>query len=247
MGWVLDLDGVIWLGDAPIAGSADAVSRLQSAGETVVFVTNMSRLRVGDQEAKLASHGIDAVGRVVTSAMAAARLVEAGESVVVVGGPGIVEAVEARGARVVDAERADAVIVGFDPEFTFDDLTRGMRPVRNGARLIGTNHDPTYPTAAGLQAGGGSIVAAVAYAAEVEATMGGKPNPAAADCVKDLIGPSGIVVGDRPDSDGLFAVQLGYEFGLVLSGVTTESDLPVTPTPSVVAADLAALVTERLG
>jgi ribonucleotide monophosphatase NagD (HAD superfamily) len=55
------------------------------------------------------------------------------------------------------------------------------------------------------------------------------------------------MVGDRPDSDGLFAVELGYEFGLVLSGVTSAADLPVEPTPAVVAADLASLVATRLG
>lgn len=246
MGWVLDLDGVIWIGDAPIAGAADAVARLQHAGESVVFVTNMSKLTVADQEAKLGRHGIDAAGAVVTSAMAAGRCVVAGERVVVVGGPGIVEAVESRGATVVDSETADAVVVGFQPGFDYDELTRAMLPVRNGARLIGTNHDPTYPTPEGIRPGGGAIVAAIAYAAETEATMAGKPNEAQAECVRDLIGPTGIVVGDRPDSDGLFAVRLGYEFGLVLSGVTSEADLPVEPAPDIIADDLAAMVAARL-
>jgi ribonucleotide monophosphatase NagD (HAD superfamily) len=55
------------------------------------------------------------------------------------------------------------------------------------------------------------------------------------------------MVGDRPETDGAFAVTLGYRFGLVLTGVTAPGDLPVTPTPDVVAADLAALVDEVLG
>ena len=66
-GWVLDLDGVIWLGDTPIAGAADACATLDAAGATVMYVTNMSKLTVADQEAKLARHGIDATGRVVAS------------------------------------------------------------------------------------------------------------------------------------------------------------------------------------
>jgi len=60
--------------------------------------------------------------------------------------------------------------------------------------------------------------------------------------VRDRYGHDGIVVGDRPDTDGRFARRLGWRFGLVLSGVTAATDLPVEPQPDVIAADLAALV-----
>ena len=73
MGWALDLDGVVWLGTESIPGVAEAVAALQSAGETVLFVTNNSGRRVSDVENKLASHGIDAQGGVITSAMAASQ------------------------------------------------------------------------------------------------------------------------------------------------------------------------------
>ena len=55
------------------------------------------------------------------------------------------------------------------------------------------------------------------------------------------------MVGDRPDTDGRFARGLGFTFGLVLSGVTKQSDLPVDPEPDIVAADLAELVDQMLG
>ncbi len=244
--WVLDLDGVIWLGNEPIPGAADAVGRLQSAGAEVLFVTNMSRLTEAEQEAKLAAHGIDAAGAVLTSAMAAGRAVSEGDRVVVVGGPGIDEAVEKRGGRVVRSGPAELVIVGIDPNFDYDELGRAMSAVRDGAHLIGTNHDPTYPTAEGLKPGGGAIVAAIAAAAETTPTFAGKPHATAASLVRERLGDRGLMVGDRPDSDGLFAVELGYDFGLVLSGVTSSEDLPVEPTPAVVADDLASLVSTRL-
>ncbi len=244
--WVLDLDGVIWLGNEPIPGATEAVSQLKTAGADVLFVTNMSRLTEAEQEKKLAGHGIDATGSVVTSAMAAGQLVDAGHRVVVVGGPGIDEAVKRRGATVVPNGPADAVIVGIDPTFDYDELGRAMTAVRAGARLIGTNHDPTYPTADGLKPGGGAIVAAIAAAAETEPVFAGKPHRAAADLVRARLGERGLMVGDRPDSDGLFATELGYDFGLVLSGVTGADDLPVEPTPAVVADDLATMVAARL-
>jgi ribonucleotide monophosphatase NagD (HAD superfamily) len=53
-------------------------------------------------------------------------------------------------------------------------------------------------------------------------------------------------VGDRADTDGAFATAVGARFALVLSGVTTRDDLPVEPTPALVADDLAAVV-DQLG
>jgi ribonucleotide monophosphatase NagD (HAD superfamily) len=54
------------------------------------------------------------------------------------------------------------------------------------------------------------------------------------------------MVGDRPETDGLFAEAVGYGFGLVLSGVTTSEDLPVSPVPAYTAVDLAAMVEQVL-
>jgi len=242
--WVLDLDGVIWIGDEPIPGAAAAVESLRQAGRDVVFVTNMSALPTSVMEEKLARHQIDAKGSVFTSAMAGASLVEPGERVYVVGGSGINEACEARGATVVTSGPADAVVAGMDFDFNYDSLSEAMNVVRGGARLIGTNHDPSYPTPDGLRAGGGSMVMAIAYAAEVEPIFAGKPAEAAANLVRSRLGSSGIMVGDRPDSDGLFAGQLGYDFGLVLTGVVGRDDLPVDPAPNHIAASLAELVND---
>jgi ribonucleotide monophosphatase NagD (HAD superfamily) len=99
MAWVLDLDGVVWLAEQPIDGAAAAVERLRARGDRVLFATNNSWARLEDQEAKLDRMGIPAAGDVVTSAMAAATLVDAGERVLVCGGPGVVQAVAARGAE----------------------------------------------------------------------------------------------------------------------------------------------------
>ena len=67
------------------------------------------------------------------------------------------------------------------------------------------------------------------------------------ELVRATVGTTGIGVGDRPDTDGRFARALGFDWGLVLSGVTTAADLPVEPVPDLVAADLRALVAARPG
>jgi HAD superfamily hydrolase (TIGR01450 family) len=240
--WVLDLDGVIWLAEQPLPGAADAVARLRAAGERVLFVTNNSFSLVGDQEAKLERLGVPAHGDVVTSAMAGATLVEPGERVLVCGGPGISEAVAARGAEPVRDGRADVVMVGFHRDFDYERLRVASFAVRQGARLVATNDDATYPTPDGPIPGGGAIVAAVAYASGATPVVAGKPHKPMADLVRALVGEDGTVVGDRPDTDGAFAGALGYRFALVLTGVTHKDDLPVTPAPDVVSESLAALV-----
>lgn len=245
MGWVFDLDGVIWRGDAPIAGSAAAVAALAAAGEDVLFVSNMSADPVAAVEAKLARHGIDGRGRVLTSALAAAQLIEPGERVLACAGPGVREALEQRGASVVQGAPVDAVVVGYHRDFDYERMTRAAQAVMGGARLIATNDDATYPTANGLVPGNGAIVASIATASGVAAVVAGKPYGPMCDLVRARTGERGVVVGDRAETDGRFARALGYRFALVLSGVTTAADLPVEPPPDVVMPDAAATVAHR--
>ena len=258
--WILDLDGVVWRGETPVAGSIAAIDRLRSSGERVLFLTNNSSARIGGYVAKMAAMGLAATeDEICSSAQASALLIEPGETALVCGGPGVVEALEARGVRcVADAEPGiDVVVVGWHRDFTFDRLTQAFEAVRAGARLVGTNDDPTYPTADGELPGGGSLVAAVSYATGVDATFGGKPHEPAARLVFRRLGlgddPSAaerralLMVGDRPSTDGLMATTMRSRFGLVMSGVTSLADLPVTPTPDLVADDLAALVGRELG
>lgn len=248
MAWVIDLDGVVWLGREPIPGSADAVARLQDAGQQVVFVTNNAEARVADQEAKLAEAGIIAKGAVLTSAMAAASMLEPGTTALACAGPGVVEALEDRGITVRPEGPVDAVVVGFHHDFDYARLRAAHRAVWQGARLVGTNADPTYPTPDGPIPGAGSILAAVATAAGVEPVVAGKPFPPMAALIREVAGDvPHLVVGDRPTTDGLLAVELGARFGLVLSGVTKAADLEGQElAPDRIADDLATLVAAEL-
>lgn len=231
-----DLDGVVWLAHEPIDGSAHAVERLRAHGHRVLFVTNNSSATVADQEAALLAAGIRAVGDVITSAMAGAHLLSAGERVLVCGGPGLIEAASRVGAisvshdEVEGGARVDTVIVGFHRHFDYEIMRRASTAIRQGARLIGTNDDATYPTPDGLIPGGGSILAAISTAAGVNPIVAGKPHHAMADVVRAYepsVGPDTVMVGDRPSTDGGFATTLGCRFALVRSGVTRAGLMPV--------------------
>ncbi|MGH3850102.1 MAG: HAD-IIA family hydrolase [Pseudonocardiaceae bacterium] len=245
--WILDLDGVIWLSEEAIAGSAEAVETLRTAGSAVLFVTNNAGPRVSDLAAKLDRIGIPTdPADIVTSAQAAASMVEPGSTVLICAGPGVEEALEERGVNIVRQGDADAVVVGFHRDFDYQRLTAAFLAIHRGARLIGTNDDVTYPTPTGPVPGGGSILAAVASAAGLAPEVAGKPYAAMAATVAARLGGSpadGVMVGDRPSTDGLMAQRLGLPFALVLSGVTSEDEArSLVPAPLVVAADLAAVV-----
>jgi 4-nitrophenyl phosphatase len=214
MTWALDLDGVVWLGDKVIPGVEEAITRLRREGEKVFFVTNNSGRTVSEVEKKLSSFN----------------------------GRGAIEEMEKVGVRTVKEGKADSVVVGFHEDFDYWKLTSALQAIDAGARLIATNDDLTYPSHDGIRPGAGSILASLVAATGADPLIAGKPYKPMCDLLNELSGGSGIMVGDRPDTDGRFAKNMGWEFGLVLSGVTKESDLPVDPPHDRLANDLPDMV-----
>jgi glycerol 3-phosphatase-2 len=249
-----DLDGVLWRGEDAIPGAAAGVGTLRDAGLRVVFVSNNSGRPVGDVVDRLGVLGVRAVpDDVLTSAEAAASLLARdlapGSRVFACAGQGVVEALEAVHLVPVRDGPAEAVVVGIHTGFDYDELDRASRLVRDGARLIAANLDATYPVGGGLLPGSGAIVAAVATASGATPEVAGKPEPATVALVRERWGDTGVVVGDRPSSDGALATALGWPFALVLSGVTGSPVPPggeaiPDPPPPFVAADLGSLAPE---
>jgi HAD superfamily hydrolase (TIGR01450 family) len=247
--WVVDLDGVVWLAGRPIPGVDEAVTRLRATGVRVLFATNNALPTRAELQRQLAHCGITADDAdLLRSADVAAGLLQPGTTAVVLGGDGVLEALAARGVTVVPEGPADAVVVGLTRTFTYDALTIAVIAVRNGARLVGTNEDATYPTPDGLVPGAGAILAAVTTASGVTPEVAGKPHRPTADAIiarvdrKDLR----VMVGDRPSTDGALAAQLGIPFGLVLSGVTKKDEIPPDAGAAATAPDLLRLVQQAL-
>lgn len=246
--WAVDLDGVVWLAGKALPGSAEAVRRLRQAGQRVAFLTNNSGPRLEDHLSALAAIGIEcAPSDLVTSAQAAASMVEEGTRVCVVGAEGIFEALAGRGAQVVPpTEAPEAVVVGRTVALDYSELAAAAAALREGARFIATNTDATFPSEGGLLPGAGAIVAFLATASGRRPEVAGKPHGPMAGLVRGRFGHLDVVAGDRPDTDGLFARRCGAVFGLVLSGVTKREDLPTEPAPDLVAEHLLGLVEQWL-
>lgn len=247
-----DLDGVVWRGDDPIPGAGAAIAKLRNEGFRVVFVSNNSMQPLEEVATKLGAVGAPtSTDDVVTSAVSAAALLasalDPGAPVLACAGVGVVEALESVGLRPVTRGPASAVVVGLHRSFDFEELDRASAAVRAGARFVATNLDATYPMPGGMIPGSGAIAAAVATAGGRAPEVAGKPERPMADLIRTRFGSAGVVVGDRPSTDGALAAALGWPFALVLSGVTQRDLRPggeaiPEPPPPFVAADLAALV-----
>ncbi len=256
--WVVDLDGVMWWGSEPVEGSASAVSRLTDAGHHVVFCTNHAT----SPEVKtrqLADIGVrDAV--VVTSAMVAAAACGPSDKVLCLGEETLAGVLRDAGVDVTDVHQLppdgpvgafDVVVVGTSSDWNRSRTGLAADAVRQGARFIATNTDPTYPYtgAAGsrLLPGAGALVAAVAVTSGRSPIVMGKPHDPTVELLLGRFGPVDYVVGDVPATDGRLAVGLGAAFALVLSGVTSHGDVPADPPAALVGADFADVVDQVLG
>jgi glycerol-1-phosphatase len=252
-GVVLDLDGVVYLGEQAIPAAPAALEGVRGLGVGVAFVTNNSYRPPDLVTQKLNRLGVKAAtDEVLTSAQAAVRLLGGragleGVGVLVVGGPGLRGALEAAGARLVDARDwrdAQVVAVGFDPDLTYDKARTAALAIRAGARFVGSNPDATLPTLEGLWPGAGATLAMLQAATGVRPEVAGKPERALLDTAAAAIGPGPyLMVGDRADTDLDGAHRLGWATALVLSGVTRPADLPdLTLAPDHLLADVGGLL-----
>ena len=250
---LLDLDGVVYLGDAAVPGAPQALAKAADAGMRLAYVTNNSSRTPSAIAAQIASFGIPATSAdVVTSAQAAATLLAGrlapGSAVLVVGGNGLRAAVRERGFRPVTTalERPAAVVQGFAPGIGYSLLCEGALAVQAGAWFVASNGDATMPTGRGRQPGNGALSQVIVYATGKQPVVAGKPEP---PLHEEAVARTGarhpLVVGDRLDTDIEGAVRAGAPSLLVLTGVTRPEDAVLAgprQRPTYLAADLSGLL-----
>jgi glycerol-1-phosphatase len=250
---LLDLDGVVYLGGHPIPGAAEALEKASASGMRLAFVTNNASRTPSAVAAQLTGLGVPAGTQdVITSAQAAARLLAErlppGTPVLVVGGTGLRAAVRERGLRPVSvaSERPAAVVQGYTPGLSYDQLAEGALAVAAGAWYVASNADATLPTPRGRAPGNGSLIQVIATATGRSPVVAGKPEPPLhAEAVARSGARNPLVVGDRLDTDIESAVRSGADSMLVLSGVTHPADLVLAPPgcrPTYLAEGLAGLL-----
>lgn len=253
---LVDLDGVVYLGDEPIPGAADALNGARNAGIGLVFVTNNAARPPSAVAQQLTEMGIAiTAAEVMTSAVAAARRLAdelaPGAAVLAIGGVGVADALAAAGLTPVRAatDQPVAIVQGFGSEVGWAALAEAAVAIRAGARWIATNSDATLPSPRGPLPGNGSLVAALETATGCRPEVIGKPQPALfAAALAAGHGERPLVIGDRLDTDIAGAVAAGLPSLLVLTGVSTALDLlgaPAEHRPTYLGRDLSALTSRH--
>ena len=143
-GFLCDMDGVIYHGERLLPGVKEFVEWMVSNDKKFLFLTNASSRSPKELQMRLARMGLDIdESHFYTSAMATAQFLNTqspGCSAYVVGDPGLYNALYEKGITTNDVN-PDYVVIGETVNYNFDTITKAMRHVMNGARLIGTNTD----------------------------------------------------------------------------------------------------------
>lgn len=253
---LLDLDGVLYRGDEPVAHAAEVVAAARAGGMRAVFVTNNASRAPAVVAEQLSSFGVPvAADEVVTAAQSAAQVLAQrlppGAPVLVLGTDAFADEVRAVGLRVVSSadDMPRAVAQGLSQTLGYPEVAEAVLAVRAGALWVTVNTDPTLATPRGLMPGNGAWVAAVATATGQTPLVAGKPEPALhAEGVRRSRAQRPLAVGDCLDTDIAGARRSGTPSLLVLTGVTELAELLTAPPelrPTYVAPDLRGLLLEH--
>lgn len=227
-----DMDGVIYRGSTLIPGARSFVDRLIHSGAPFLFLTNHSGVTPRDLVEKLDGLGVPGLEprHFLTAAQTAALFVSRqspGARCHVLGEPALTAELEAQGLVVTDRD-PEYVVAGKTRDFDFASLKKAATFLAAGARFIGTNPDKADPVEDGLEPAAGAILAALEAATGKRPFIVGKPNALMMLIARQKLGAHSsetVMIGDRMDTDIVAGLEAGMTTCLVLSGVTSRSDL----------------------
>jgi len=259
IGYLIDMDGVIYRGGHLIPGADHFINGLRKENTPFRFLTNNSQRTRRDVATRLRRLGIDVEEEhIFTCAMATARFLARQKphgTAYVIGEGGLLTALHENGYSVVDKD-PDYVVVGEGRTISFEMVEAALRMILAGAKLVATNPDPNCPTESGLRPGCGATVAMLEAASGVKAFSPGKPSPLMLRGARKELGlttDQTVVIGDTMETDILGGAQLGFKTVLVLSGGTRREDIdryayrPDKIVDSIADLDHADLVREFIG
>ena len=235
IGFICDMDGVIYHGNKILPGVTEFITWLLDNGKKFVFLTNSSERTPQELSMKLERMGLQVTAdHFYTSAMATAEFLHSqkpGCTAYVIGEAALTKALYDKGIYMNDVN-PDYVVVGETRTYSFEKIEKAIDLVLKGAKLIGTNPDITGPTEKGILPATGALIAPVEIATGKKAYFVGKPNPLMLrhglrilDCHSQDI----AFIGDRMDTDIIAGIESNVDTVLVLSGVTTRSDIDKYP------------------
>jgi HAD superfamily hydrolase (TIGR01450 family) len=232
-GYVFDLDGTVYLGDALLPGAADVITRLRELDRRTVFLSNNPTRDPQMYADKLGALGIPTpVEDIVNPVVTVPRWLQAhhpGAGVFAISEEPLKRALAAAGIRLTeDPEEIDVVVASFDRTFEYRKLQIAFDALwfHKRARLITSNPDLFCPMPGGRgQPDAAAIVGALEACTGVtcEANLG-KPGAEMLETVLGMLSLSAdrcVMIGDRLSTDIAMAATGGMDSALVLTGETT--------------------------
>lgn len=235
-GYLIDLDGTIYLGKEPIPAGKRFVERLQAKNIPFLFVTNNTTKKPEMVQMRLAEEfGIDVSAELIyTAALATVDYLDEkalGKKVYVIGESGLIDTIR-EADYIWEEEQPDYVVVGLDTAVTYEQLAKATLAIQKGAHFIGTNPDKNIPTERGLMPGAGSLIALMETATRVKPVIIGKPEAVIMDGALKKIGlakEAVVMVGDNYETDIQSGIKNEIASLLVLTGFTQKEDIPNLP------------------
>lgn len=232
-GYIIDLDGTVYRGKQAIDGAKEAIDLLRSHGKRMVFLSNRGNISRAMCQAKLKDMGIAVPAEeILLSSTVTAQYLQAHYpscKAWVLGEQGLRDELCVAGIELAKRpEEADWLVITLHENLTYAELNQAFRAVRNGARIIATNADKSFPGDDGESIDVGGMIGAIVAAAgqEVEIVIG-KPSSIMSDAalhLLDLQAESCVVIGDSLASDIRLGKQAGIQTALVLSGSASLKD-----------------------
>jgi phosphoglycolate/pyridoxal phosphate phosphatase family enzyme len=229
-GYVFDLDGTVYLGEALLPGARRTTEVLRQAGSRVVFLSNKPLETRTDYASKLTRLGIPtSPDAVINSSWVLARWLEReapGAALFVIGEPPLLAELQEAGFRLTErVNEIQFVVASFDRAFDYRKLQIGFDAVRAGARFIATNADRYCPVPGGGLPDAAAVIGAIegCTGKQVEVVVG-KPSPITVRAILDrlqLPASKCIIIGDRLETDIRMGQQAGMATAVTLTGVTT--------------------------
>ena len=238
-GYLIDLDGTIYLGEHKIDAGTRFVKRLQEKNIPHLFVTNNTTKTPEQVQMRLkTSFDITTTPETIYTATLATldymKDMAKGDTAYVIGESGLKTAIY--GAFKRDTENPAYVVVGLDNDLTYEKLTLATLAIAKGAMFIGTNPDLNIPTERGLLPGAGSINKLLEVATRVKPIFIGKPNAIIMNKAVERIGMARrdlLMVGDNYLTDIRAGIDNDIDSLLVTTGFTKAQEvatLPIAPT-----------------
>lgn len=235
-GYLIDLDGTIYLGEEVIPSGKRFIERLQERNLPFLFVTNNSS-RLPEAVQKRLSDKFDIhvnIDQIYTSSLATKdymKKLNKGLKVYAIGEEGLKQVLKDAGFELTE-KSPDYVVVGLDKELTYDKLAKATLAILDGAYFIGTNPDKNIPTSEGLYPSNGPTIAYLEEATGVKADIVGKPEHIMMEEAIDLLDLTKdqvLMVGDNYETDIKAGLNNQIPTLLVLSGFTKKEDVPNLP------------------